>query len=92
MAKLKLDLHEIFDKDREIEEALTRVIAEAVEKRIPLVEIIFGTGSGQLKKRVLRFLARPQIKVLYNRLEKEDKNVGRVFVHFRHINKNSFHR
>lgn len=92
MAKLKLDLHEIFDKDREIEEALNRVIEEAVRKRIPLVEIISGKGSGQLKKRVLRFLARPPIKNLYHRLEKDDKNFGRVFVHFRHINNNSFHR
>lgn len=91
MAKLKLDLHDIFDKDRAIEEALNRVIAEAVQKRIPLVEIISGKGSGQLKKRVLRFLEREPVRKLYHRLEKDGKNIGRVFVHFRHTNVKSFH-
>ncbi len=84
MAKLKLDLHDIFDKGDLLEQALNRVIREAVEKRVELVEIIPGKGSGQLKKRVLRFLARPDIKALYHRLEKDSKNFGRVFVHFRH--------
>lgn len=83
MAKLKLDLHDIFNKGQAIESELCRVIEEAVEKRIPLVEIIPGKGSGQLKKHVLRFLLRPEIKKLYHRVEKDDKNFGRVFVHFR---------
>ena len=48
-----------------------------------LVEIIPGTGSGQLKKRVLRFLNQPHVKALYHRLEKDDKNFGQVFVHFK---------
>ena len=84
MAKLVLDLHDICNRGMKIDAELDRVIAEAVEKRIPLVEIIPGKGSGQLKKRVLRFLARPDIKRLYHRIEKDDKNFGRVFVHFRH--------
>ena len=83
MAKIKLDLHGIFSEGRAIEEELNRVIREAVEKRIALVEIIPGKGSGQLKKHVLRFLERPDIKKLYHRIEKDDKNFGRVFVHFR---------
>jgi len=83
MAKLKLDLHDIFDNGRAIEEALDRVINEAVEKKIPLVEIIPGKGSGQLKKRVLRFLEEKRIKSLYHRVEKDSKNFGRIFVHFK---------
>ncbi|MDO8535818.1 MAG: Smr/MutS family protein [Candidatus Omnitrophota bacterium] len=83
MAKIKLDLHDIFNKGRAIEDELNRVIGEAVEKRITLVEIIPGKGSGQLKKSVLRFLDRPEIKKLYHRVEKDDKNFGRIFVHFR---------
>ena len=67
-----------------IDAELNRVIADAVQKRIALVEIIPGKGSGQLKKRVLRFLAEPQVKKLYHRLEKDDKNFGRIFVHFKH--------
>ena len=83
MAKIKLDLHEIFNKGRVIEDELNRVIRDAVEKKIALVEIISGKGSGQLKKSVLRFLDRSEIKKLYHRVEKDDKNFGRVFVHFR---------
>ncbi len=83
MAKIKLDLHDIFNKGNAIEAELNRVINEAIEKRIALVEIIPGKGSGQLKKHVLRFLDKPAIKRLYHRAEKDDKNFGRIFVHFR---------
>jgi len=84
MAKIKLDLHDIFNRGQAIEAELRRVIEEAMEKRISLIEIIPGKGSGQLKKHVLRFLQQPGIKKLYHRIEKDDKNFGRVFVHFRH--------
>ena len=83
MAKIKLDLHDIFNKGASIESELNRVIQEAVDKCISLVEIIPGKGSGQLKKHVLRFLEQKHIKALYHRIEKDDKNFGRVFVHFR---------
>ena len=84
MAKIVLDLHDIYNKGFTIDAELSRVIAEAIEQKIALVEIIPGKGSGQLKKRVLRFLLKPEVKRLYHRLEKDDKNFGRVFVHFRH--------
>ena len=84
MAKIKLDLHDIYNKGKAIDAELRRCIQEAVEKRISLVEIIPGKGSGQLKKHVLRFLEQSEIKHLYHRLEKDDKNFGRIFVHFRH--------
>jgi len=83
MAKLKLDLHEIYNKGKQIDAELNRVVAEALEKKIALVEIIPGKGSGQLKKKVLRFLNQGRIKKLYHRLEKDDKNFGRIFIHFR---------
>jgi len=83
MAKIVLDLHDIFNKGDKIEAELNRGIEEAVDKRITPVEIIPGKGSGQLKKKVLRFLAQPEIKKLYHRLEKDDKNFGRIFVHFK---------
>ena len=81
--KLKLDLHEIYNRGSEIDVALRAIIDEAVAKKAPLVEIIPGKGSGQLKKRVLRFLDRKEIKALYHRVEKDSDNFGRVFVHFR---------
>ena len=84
MAKLKLDLHDICKKGQIIENELKRVITEAVEKRIAIVEIIPGKGSGQLKKTVLRFLSRPDIKKLYHRIDKDSVNFGRLFVRFKH--------
>jgi len=75
LAKIVLDLHDIYNRGFTIDAELNRVIVEAIEKKIALVEIIPGKGSGQLKKRVKR---------LYHRLEKDDKNFGRIFVHFRH--------
>jgi len=81
--KLKLDLHDIYNRGGEIDAALRRIIDEAVAKKAPLVEIIPGKGSGQLKKRVLRFLDQKEIKALYHRVEKDSDNWGRLFIHFR---------
>ena len=83
MAKLKLDLHDIYNKGNQIDSELNRIVNEAIEKKIALVEIIPGKGSGQLKKKVLRFLNQSHIKKLYHRVEKDDKNFGRIFIHFK---------
>lgn len=83
MVKLKLDLHDIYNRGEEIDRALREVIDEAVRTKASSVEIIPGKGSGQLKKRVLRFLDQKEIKALYDRVEKDSDNFGRVFVHFR---------
>ena len=81
--KLKLDLHEIYNKGHDIDRALRDVMDEAERTKASLVEIIPGKGSGQLKKRVLRYLDQPDVKARYHRVEKDSKNFGRVFVHFR---------
>jgi dsDNA-specific endonuclease/ATPase MutS2 len=82
--KLTLDLHDIYNKGGDIDRALRGIIDEAIAKKAKTVEIIPGKGSGQLKKRVLRFLDTKEIKPLYHRVEKDSKNFGRLFVHFRH--------
>ena len=84
MAKLKLDLHDIYNRGHLIDQALEDIIQEAIDKRIKLVEIIPGKGSGQLKKKVIRFLERKDVKKKYHRVEKDSKNWGRLFIHFRH--------
>lgn len=84
MAKLKLDLHDIYNKGGKIESELNRIMQEAIDKKISLVEIIPGKGSGALKKKVLRFLDQKHIRAMYHRVEKDDKNFGRIFVHFKH--------
>ena len=60
--KLKLDLHDIYNRGGDIDRALRAVIDEAVAKKAPLVEIIPGKGSGALKKHVLRFLDQKEIR------------------------------
>ena len=81
--KLKLDLHDIYNKGTEIDKALRGIVDEAIEKKATLVEIIPGKGSGQLKKKVLRFFDQKEIKQLYHRVEKDGDNWGRLFVHFK---------
>jgi len=43
MAKLKLDLHDIYNKGDIIEKELNRIVDEAIEKKIKEVEIIPGS-------------------------------------------------
>jgi dsDNA-specific endonuclease/ATPase MutS2 len=81
--KLKLDLHDIYNRGSDIDAALRAIIDEAIRVKAKEIEIIPGKGSGQLKKRVLRFLAQEDVKPLYHRIEKDSKNFGRIFVHFR---------
>jgi dsDNA-specific endonuclease/ATPase MutS2 len=80
---LHLDLHDIYNRGSDIEKALLQKFDEAEAKRASSLEIIPGKGSGQLKKTVLRFLERKDIKARYHRVEKDSKNFGRLFVHFR---------
>ena len=83
MGKIKLDLHDIYNKGELIEKSLQRVLNNAIENRITEIEIIPGKGSGQLKKSVIRFFLRPEIKTLYHRLKKDSKNFGRIFIYLK---------
>ena len=84
MKKKTYDLHDIYNQSKKLEDTLNEAIKEAVEKKIKTIEIIPGKGSGQLKKRVLRFLNQSHIKNQYHRIDKDSKNFGRLFVHFKH--------
>ena len=83
MSKLRLDLHDVYNRGHDIDRALRGVIDEAVRIHATTVEIIPGKGSGQLKKRVLRYLAQRDVRSLYHHVEKDADNYGRIFVHFR---------
>ncbi|MEI8053364.1 MAG: Smr/MutS family protein [Bacteroidota bacterium] len=83
MARIKVDLHHIFNNSNAIDNALKEAFEDAIEKRIREVEIIPGKGSGQLRKKVERFLQQPHIKPLYHRIENDSKNFGRLFVYFK---------
>jgi DNA-nicking Smr family endonuclease len=81
---LKLDLHDIYSEGRKLDQAIDGIMQEAIDKKARCVEIIPGKGSGQLKKFVLRTLEK-NYKGKYHRIEKDDKNWGRIFVHFRWV-------
>jgi len=83
MARLKLDLHDIYNDSNAIDRALNDIFEEAIEKKIREVEIIPGKGSGQLRKKVERFLQQPHFKPLYHRIENDSKNFGRLFIYFK---------
>lgn len=83
MSKLVLDLHGVYNDGKSIAEQLGNTIRSAVEKKIKTVEIIPGKGKGQLRRTVIRFLQQPHIKELYHRIEIDEKNHGRLFVHFK---------
>src|SRR6266498_3540976 len=85
MAKLKLDLHDVYNNGKAIDKALNDIFEEAIEKKIREVEIIPGKGSGQLRKKVERFLQQPHIKPMYHRIENDSKNFGRLFVYFKFL-------
>ena len=83
MAKIKVDLHNVYNDSKAIDKALNDAFEEAIAKKIREVEIIPGKGSGQLRKKCERFLLQPHIKPLYHRIENDRKNFGRLFVYFR---------
>ena len=83
MAKYKLDLHDIYNKGVLIDKALNDAVNECIESKIGTLEIIPGKGSGQLKKKVIRFLDQKHIKSKYHRIDKDSKNFGRLFVYFK---------
>lgn len=81
--KIVLDLHHIYKDGNAIDVALIEAMDEAHETGAKQLEIIHGKGSGQLKKWVLRFLQQKDVAQRYHRLQKDQHNHGRTFVHFK---------
>ncbi len=78
--KLKLNL---YPATGDMEDKITRILEEATEKRAKVVEIAYGEAVDSVKKRILNFLNKKEIRRLYSRLEKTDKGWGRVYLYFR---------
>jgi dsDNA-specific endonuclease/ATPase MutS2 len=83
MARIKVDLHDIYNNSAAIDRALQNAFEDAINKKIREIEIIPGKGSGQLRKKVNRFLQQPHIKKQFHRIENNSKNFGRLFVYFK---------
>ena len=78
--KLKLNVYPVI---ADMDEKLAQIIQKAVDNRAKVVEITYGEASANVKKRILNFLNRKDIRRLYSRLEKTEKGWGRIYVHFR---------
>ena len=78
--KLKLNAYPVIS---DMDQKLTEIIRKAVDNRVKIVEIAYGEAAESVKKRILNFLNRKDIRRLYSRLEKTDKGWGRIYVHFR---------
>jgi DNA-nicking Smr family endonuclease len=81
--KLTLDLHPIFNNGKQIHAALQDAMDDAEHRKATELEIIYGKGSGALKKRVLRYLDAKEVRSRYHRINKDPANAGHVFVYFR---------
>ena len=80
---LTLDLHPIFRNNRDLDVAMRTFMVRAAASGETSIAFIPGKGTGQLKKRVLTFLRQPHVRKLYDRIETDDSNAGRVVVHLR---------
>ncbi|MDD5432050.1 MAG: DNA mismatch repair protein MutS [Candidatus Omnitrophica bacterium] len=78
--RLKLNVYPVIP---DMEEKLAEIIQKAVDSRARIVEIAYGEAAESIKKRILVFLNKKEIRKLYSRYEKTDKGWGRIYVHFR---------
>ncbi len=66
-----------------MEDKMAKILQEAVDGRASIVEIAYGPATNSVKKRIINFLNKKEIRQLYSRLEKTDKGWGRIYLHFR---------
>lgn len=78
--KLKLNLYPV---PPDMEERLAEIFQKAVDNRAKLLEIAYGEAGDIVKKRIINFLNKKEIRALYSRFEKTERGWGRVYVYFR---------
>jgi len=78
--KLKLNVYPVIS---DMEDRIAGIIQQAIEKRADTVEIAYGKASEGVKKRILNFLNKKEIRRLYSFLEKTEKGWGRIYLRFK---------
>lgn len=81
--EIKVDLHEVARDGAAIERELREAFEEAQRLRVRRLQIVHGKGTGQLKRRVDRFLKEPEVKAVTRNIDHDSRNWGRLFVYFR---------
>ncbi len=84
MNRIKLDLHHIYNNSLAIDDALQQAFDDAINNKIREVEILSGKNSGQLLKKIERFLRQPLIKKYYQRMSKDGKGTEKLVVYFKY--------
>ena len=82
-SEIRIDLHDVFNRSEDIERALNGALEQARRCRARALQIIHGKGSGQLKKRVQRFIQQPEVRAVTRSVDNDSKNWGRLFIHFK---------
>lgn len=81
--EIRIDLHDVFNDSGKIDRALEEAFARAERTRARCLQIVHGKGSGQLKKRVQRFVQQPHVRTVTRSVDNDAKNWGRMFIYFR---------
>ncbi len=81
--EIKIDLHDVFNDSGKIDRALSEAFERAERTRARCLQIVHGKGSGQLKKRVQRFVQEPRVRAVTRSVDNDSRNWGRLFIHFR---------
>lgn len=83
MNSITLDLHHVYAVSGAIDDALQQAFEEVIDKKIRKFEIVNGKSSGQLLKKVERFLQQPHIKRYYQRTAIDSKDKGKLVLYFK---------
>ncbi len=80
---MKLKLFVTPDMLENLEEKLAGVMAEAVEGKAKQIEISCGAISDEMRRRIVNYLNKKEVRCLYRRYEKTSSGWNRIIVHFR---------
>ncbi|MGE5308120.1 MAG: hypothetical protein ACM3OC_03465 [Deltaproteobacteria bacterium] len=79
--KLKLFVTPAMLED--LEERLNGVITEAEEHRARQIEISCGAISDEMRRRIVNYLNKKDVRARYSRYEKTSSGWNRIIIHFR---------
>ena len=77
--RLKLNAYPL---PADLEKRIAAIVREAQAGRAKELEIAYGP-SKVVKKRILAFLNKKEMRALYHRLEKTERGWGRVYLYFK---------
>jgi hypothetical protein len=77
MARLKLDLHDVYNDSKAIDQALREIFEEAIEKRNSRSGNYSRERKRAVKKKSRTFFTTTAYKTALPRIENDSKNFGR---------------